>query len=151
MSQPKAEEVVDVDEELAFFRRIGQERDKVGRGMLSSRYQRFELNVTGKQRGPAPLSGGARRSPNSCPDCRAAARARALAGAQCASSSSSGGKAKAAASAPLSSKRRQWKAEARARTQRPPRTSAAHVCHCASSTVDFSRRPMAASRARATS
>ena len=44
-----ADQKVDVDEELAFFRRIGQEREKVGRGMLSSRYQRFELNITGKQ------------------------------------------------------------------------------------------------------
>ena len=35
---------------------MARERRKIGLGMLSTRYQRFEVAVTGKQRGPDPLS-----------------------------------------------------------------------------------------------
>lgn len=37
-------------------KRMAREARKVGLGMLSTRYQRFEVGVTGKQRGPDPLS-----------------------------------------------------------------------------------------------
>ena len=63
MSQPVEDASSDADtvesvnaapkeSEAEFLRRLESERKTVGVGMLSSRYQRLEVNLTGKQRGP---------------------------------------------------------------------------------------------------
>lgn len=51
MTAPSSE-----DDDLAFLIQLEENRSKVGKAMLSSRYQRFEVNVTGKQAGPDSLA-----------------------------------------------------------------------------------------------